>query len=69
METHATNHLAEWSRVRARLLERFTELTLDDLELVVGREETLLETIAAKTGCSRQTVVDAFRAHGIFRIS
>jgi hypothetical protein len=62
-----TSEPKEWLQVRSRLLSRFSHLTVDDLELVAGREETLLDTIALKTGCTREAVIDAFSALGMFR--
>ena len=54
---------------REQLRKRFSALTEDDLTLVPGREESLLEAVARKTGRSRREVVDAFDAVGMFRAS
>lgn len=58
-----------WSRARARLREKFPVLTEDDLVLVEGREEDLLLAVAEKTGRTRESVIDAFHAAGMFRLS
>lgn len=58
-----------WSMAREQLRKRFSALTEDDLTLVPGREESLLEAVARKTGRSRREVVDAFDAVGMFRAS
>lgn len=61
--------LQVWSEARRQLRRRFAVLADEDLELVPGREETLLEAISRKTGRSREEVVDAFHAAGMFRAS
>lgn len=55
-----------WLRAREFLRQRFSELSDDDLVLIEGREENLLEAIIRKTGRTREVVVDAFRACGMF---
>ncbi len=56
-----------WWQARERLRRKFATLSDDDLNLVPGREESLLEAIARKTGRTRQEVVDAFASVGLFR--
>ena len=58
-----------WVKARERLRSKFSGLMEEDLVLVPGREENLLETVARRTGRSRQEVVDAFDALGMFRAS
>lgn len=58
--------LSTWPRAREYLRRTFGELTEDDLVLIEGREEHLLETIVRKTGRTREVVIDAFRACGMF---
>lgn len=58
-----------WARARAHLREKFSELTDEDLVLIAGREENLLEAIVRKTGRTRETVLDAFSAAGMFTAS
>lgn len=57
-----------WSEARERLRRKFSVLSEQDLQLVPGREEALLDAVARKTGRSRQEVVDAFAAVGLFRV-
>ncbi len=56
----------QWPQVRVRLRERYPELTEEDLVLVEGREEDLLEAIARRTGGTREAAVDALHAAGMF---
>lgn len=49
-----TDLSARWQVVRARLKQRFANLTEDDLAYVKGREDELLARLRQRTGASRE---------------
>lgn len=45
-----------WNKTKGRLMQKYAELTDDDLKYTEGKEEELLGRIQEKTGKSREEV-------------
>lgn len=46
-----------WNKTKGRLMQKYAELTDDDLKYSEGKEEELLGRIQEKTGKSREEII------------
>ena len=46
-----------WNKTKGRLMQKYAELTDDDLKYTEGKEEELLGRIQEKTGKSREEII------------
>jgi uncharacterized protein YjbJ (UPF0337 family) len=51
--------IGQWAVIRAKLKEKFPELTDNDLAYVLGQEEEIFDRVQSRTGLTRKEIEES----------